>query len=258
MYYNKYIVSLNILFFNNLVWRMKLKENKFEKNLTLREKRIFGILSIVLFIIFSALLGWFIGRPMIKFVSDPEIFREWVDSHGFMGKLLFIGMVFFQVVIAIIPGEPLEIGAGYAFGAIEGTILTMIGITLGSALIFILVKKIGIKIVEVFFPLEKIRSLKFLQNSKKINFLTFIIFFVPGTPKDLLSYFIGLTDIKFSSWILIAAFARIPSIVTSTFGGNALGEQKYKAAIIIFTVAIIVSVIGWSFYKIICNIHNHK
>ena len=63
---------------------------------------------------------------MIEFVSEPEKFRLWVNSHGFFGKIAFVGMVFFQVVLALIPGEPLEIGAGYAFGAVEGTILTVI------------------------------------------------------------------------------------------------------------------------------------
>jgi len=235
-----------------------MKDYKFEKNLTLKQKRIFSIVSIFILIVFSAFVGWYIGRPMIKLVSTPDLFRDWVDTHGFTGKIIFIGMVIFQVVFAVIPGEPLEIGAGYAFGAIEGTILTMIGITIGSAIIFILVKKIGVKMVEVFFPIEKIKSLKFLQNTKRLNLLTFIVFFVPGTPKDLLSYFIGLTDIKFSNWILIAAFARIPSIITSTFGGSALGEQKYKFAIIIFIIAFLISLIGWVSFKILSDISSKK
>ena len=165
-------------------------------------------------------------------------------------------MVTFQVVVAIIPGEPLEIGAGYAFGAIEGTILTIIGITLGSIIIFSLVRTIGIRLVEVFFPIEKIRNLKFLQDTKKFKVITFLIFFLPGTPKDLLSYFMGLTDISFKSWLLIASFARIPSVITSTIGGGALGEQKYKTAIIVFIIAVILSVIGYLIYSFICKIHN--
>jgi len=235
-----------------------MKEKRIEERLTLKQKRLFGFISIVLLIVFVALLSWYIGRPMIRFVSEPEKFRHWVDSKGFLGKIIFILMVFFQVVIAIIPGEPLEIGAGYAFGAIEGTILTMIGITLGSLIIFWLVKTIGTRFVEVFFSLEKIKSLKFLQNNKRLNLITFIVFFVPGTPKDLLSYFIGLTDIKLRNWLLIASFARLPSIVTSTFGGDALGEKEYKSAIIIFLVALIVSFLGWSVYKIICYYHNKR
>lgn len=235
-----------------------MKHKNLEERLTLKQKRFFAVLCFALMAVFVGAICFFVGDPMIRFVSQPDKFRDWVSDKGFLGKLFFIGMVFFQVVIAVIPGEPLEIGAGYAFGAIEGTILTIIGITLGSIVIFWLTRHIGIRFVEIFFPIEKIRNLKFLQNNKKVNFITFLIFFIPGTPKDLISYFIGLTDIKFSTWVLIAAFARIPSIITSTVGGDALGEKKYIGAVIIFVLAAFVSIIGYLIYGFICKRHNGK
>ena len=124
---------------------------------------------------------------MIEFVREPERFRAWVDSSGFVSRVIFVGMVIFQLIIALIPGEPLEMGAGYAFGAVEGTILCIIGCVIGSALVFLFVRRFGVKLVEVFFPREKIRSLRFLQDSRRLNLLTFIVFFIPGTPKDLRS-----------------------------------------------------------------------
>lgn len=233
-----------------------MKQIDLESRLSKKQKQFFGVLTILLLILFTALLCIFIGRPLIQFVSSPENFRHWVEKSGFLGKVIFVLMVTFQVVVAIIPGEPLEIGAGYAFGAIEGTILTIVGITLGSIIIFSLVRTIGIRLVEVFFPIEKIRNLKFLQDTKKFKVITFLIFFLPGTPKDLLSYFMGLTDISFKNWLLIASFARIPSVITSTIGGGALGEQKYKTAIIVFIIAVILSIIGYLIYSLICKIHN--
>lgn len=235
-----------------------MKHKNLENRLSLKQKRFFAVLIFTLTLCFVGLLCYFVGDPMIRFVSEPQKFRAWVDDKGFLGKLFFVGMVFFQTVIAVIPGEPFEIGAGYAFGAIEGTLLTMIGITLGSILIFWLTRHIGIRFVEVFFPIEKIRSLKFLQNTKKVRLIIFLVFFIPGTPKDLLSYFIGLTDIKFSSWILIAAFARIPSIITSTMGGNALGERKYISAVVIFVISAIISATGYFIYGFICRRNEKK
>lgn len=226
-----------------------------EKRLTLRQKRIISVILTVLFLLFMGAVCWFIGRPMIRFVSEPEQFRDWVDSKGVWGRLIFIGMVVFQTVIAIIPGEPLEIGAGYAFGAFEGTLLCVAGFTLGSLIIFALVRTLGIRFVEVFFPIERIRSLKFLQNSKRLNIITFIVFFIPGTPKDLIAYFVGLTDIKLSVWMFIASVARLPSIVTSTIGGNALGGEKYITAAIVFAAALVVSGIGLLVYRAISKHH---
>ncbi|MBO5021442.1 MAG: TVP38/TMEM64 family protein [Clostridia bacterium] len=221
------------------------------EELTKKQKNIVGIAIFVLFLGFCGVVGFVIGKPMIEFVSRPEEFRAWVDSHGIFGRIAFIGMTVFQVVIALVPGEPLEIGAGYAFGAVEGTILCLIGIGLGGVLVFFLVKHLGIRFVELFFSMDKIKSLKILKKSKKRDTLMFLVFFLPGTPKDLLTYFAGLTDIKVSYFIFLTTLARIPSVVSSTVGGSALGVKSYIMAIIVFAVTLIISAIGWILYKII-------
>lgn len=219
------------------------------EELTLKQKKIISAIAFVLFLVFCGLVTWFIGRPMISLVSEPEKFRVWVDSKGIWGRLIFIGMVFFQVVIALIPGEPLEIGAGYAFGAIEGTLLCLAGIALGSLAVLFLVRRFGIRLLEVFFSTKKIKELKFLQNEKKRDLIIFIIFFLPGTPKDLLTYFVGLVDIKPSTFLLLITIARIPSVITSTIGGSALGVEEYKKAIIVFTLTALISALGILIYR---------
>ena len=227
---------------------MKIKYKR--ENLSLKQKKVISVFVIALFLIFCGLVGWFIGRPMINFVSEPLKFREWVKAHGIWGDIAFVGMTLFQVVIAFVPGEPLEIGAGYAFGAIEGTILCVIGITLGSIITFVLVRKFGIRFVEIFFDFNKIKNLKFMQNEKKLGLIIFLIFFLPGTPKDLVTYFVGLTDIKLSHFMLLVSVARLPSVITSTLGGNALGGEKYFTAIVVFVITAILSGLGMLCYNI--------
>jgi len=224
---------------------------KFKReNLTLKQKKVISFIVIMLFVLFCAVIGWFIGRPIIDFVSEPEKFRDWVKAHGILGDIAFIGMMLFQVVIAFVPGEPLEIGAGYAFGAVEGTLLCVIGITLGSIITFALVRKWGVRFVEIFFTFEKIKSLKFLQNEKKLGLIIFLIFFIPGTPKDLVTYFVGLTDIKLSHYLLLVSVARLPSVITSTVGGNALGGERYITAIIVFAITALLSGGGMVLYNL--------
>ena len=217
--------------------------------LTEAHKKKIYLFAIIVALIFIAAVGYLVGKPMIEFVREPERFRAWVDSSGFVSRVIFVGMVIFQLIIALIPGEPLEMGAGYAFGAVEGTILCIIGCVIGSALVFLFVRRFGVKLVEVFFPREKIRSLRFLQDSRRLNLLTFIVFFIPGTPKDLLSYFIGLTDMKLGTWLFITAVARIPSIVTSTVTGDALGLKDYQFALIAFGVTLALSLAGILVYR---------
>lgn len=229
-----------------------------DSHLSPKAKKIISIILIIIFILFFTAIAWFVGVPMIKFVKDPEQFRLWVDSHGFGGKLAFIGMQILQIVIAIIPGEPLELGAGYAFGAFEGLVLSFIGVVIGTAIIFALTRYLGVRLLEAFFSREKINSLKFLQNEKRLYLLVFILFFIPATPKDLLSYFGGLTKIKMHVWLLLTTFTRIPSIVTSTVTGDALGSQKYLFAIISAVVTLMISGCGLLVYRYIVKRKNAK
>ena len=226
-----------------------MKRRRERMQLTEAHKKKIYLFAIIVALIFIAAVGYLVGKPMIEFVREPERFRAWVDSSGFVSRVIFVGMVIFQLIIALIPGEPLEMGAGYAFGAVEGTILCIIGCVIGSALVFLFVRRFGVKLVEVFFPREKIRSLRFLQDSRRLNLLTFIVFFIPGTPKDLLSYFIGLTDMKLGTWLFITAVARIPSIVTSTVTGDALGLKDYQFALIAFGATLALSLVGILVYR---------
>ncbi len=226
-----------------------MKRKRERAQLTEAHKKKIYLFAIVVALLFIAAVGYLVGKPMVEFVREPERFRAWVDSSGFVSRVIFVGMVVFQLVIALIPGEPLEMGAGYAFGAVEGTILCIIGCVIGSALVFLFVRRFGVKLVEVFFPREKIRSLRFLQDSRRLNLLTFIVFFIPGTPKDLLSYFIGLTDMKLGTWLFITAVARIPSIVTSTVTGDALGLKDYQFALIAFGATLALSLVGILVYR---------
>lgn len=217
--------------------------------MNIKQKKVISIGAIVIFVIFSVGVFWFVGRPMLEFVSEPDKFRLWVNSHGIWGRFAFGGMMALQIVIAIIPGEPLEIGAGYAFGIFEGTLLCMAGALVGSIIVFSFVRYFGVKAVEVFYPKEKIQSLKIMKNKKKLNMLTFFFFLLPGTPKDLMTYVVGLTTMKLSTWILITGIARFPSIITSTIGGDALGMKNYQFAVIVFAITIAVSIIGIVVYQ---------
>ncbi len=215
-----------------------------------------AVLGIAAFLLLSVALFCLIGKPMLRFAGDAAHFRAWVDANGIWGRLAFVGMMMAQIVIAFIPGEPLEIAAGYAFGVVEGTLLCMLGAMLGGLAVFLFVRRFGTRLVEVFFPHEKINELRFLKNPKQRNLLVGILFFIPGTPKDVITYCVGLTDMPLFTWLLITTFARIPSIVTSTIGGNALGLKNYEFAVIVFAATLLISLIGILIYRKISRKNN--
>lgn len=226
--------------------------------MTEKQRKALWLAGFVIFLLFCGGVGWFVGRPMVRLADDPEAFRAWVDSFGIWGKMVFVGMVFLQVIVALIPGEPIELMAGYMFGAWEGTLLSMAGILLGSLTIFLLVRKLGVKMVQVFFKDKEIKRLSFLKDPKKSMVLTFVLMTVPGTPKDLLSYFVGLTSVKLWQWLLIVLVARIPSLVTSTVSGAAAGEENYLLAGIVFGITVLLSIAGLVYYRYLCKQQNEN
>ena len=199
-------------------------ENNSPSSPASRGKKIATAASIAAFVLLLVFLAVYVGGPFVKTLRDPAAFRTWVNARGLWGKVLFVGMTALQVIVAFIPGEPFELAAGYAFGAVWGTVLVWIGLVLGSTIVFLFVRKVGVKAVEVFFPRERIDSLKFLKDEKKLNAAAFLLFFIPGTPKDLLTYAAGLTKIRLLPWVLITSVARLPSIVTSTISGQRAGR----------------------------------
>ena len=218
-----------------------------------KHRKAAWIAAMVIFLVFCAAVTWFVGVPMVRLAEDPDAFQQWVDRFGIWGKLVFVAMVVLQVLVALIPGEPLELAAGYAFGAVEGTLLSMAGILLGSWLVFALVRRFGVKMVEVFFSDREIRRLSFLKNPKKTKVIVFLLMMIPGTPKDLLSYFAGLTKLSAAQWLSIVAVARIPSLVTSTVTGAAAGEERYVLAAIMLVVTLVLSGAGLLYYSRICK-----
>ena len=217
--------------------------------MTDRQRKAAGIGGILFLVLLSALLYWRVGIPLVKLASEPERFRQWVEGFGPWGKAAYMGLVVLQIFAAVIPGEPLEIAGGYVFGAVEGTLLCLLADAVGSTLVFLLVRKFGVKLVYLFFSEEKVKSLRFLQSSPRQTLLFLIVFMVPGTPKDLLCWFGGLTDMKLPVLILIAALGRLPSVVTSAVGGDALGTRSYGFAAAVFAVTLLVSLGGLILYQ---------
>ncbi|MEG1711380.1 MAG: VTT domain-containing protein, partial [Clostridia bacterium] len=193
----------------------------------IKSRRIIAIVSLVVVTVILGIFAYFIIKKFDLINGDIHKFKQLLESYGWKGKFVALGLQCLQVIIAIIPGELVEIGTGYVYGAVEGTLICLIGVTIGSVIIFILTKKFGVKLVELFFDIDKLNSFKFINSEKKLKRLVFILYFIPGTPKDMLTYFAGLTRLKLSEFILITMIARIPSILSSTIGGQYIGEKDY-------------------------------
>ena len=176
----------------------------------LKRKKLLSALGIGLFVAALAVAAALLWKPLVGFFSEPQNLRNWVERNALWSRLGFMLLTAIQVIVAVIPGEPFEIAAGYAFGALEGTLLSMGGIVLGSIAVFLFVRKFGLRAVRVFFPQEKIDKLRFLRDQKRLTRIAFLLFLIPGTPKDIMTYCVGLTNMKLSTWMVICTLDGSP------------------------------------------------
>lgn len=216
---------------------------KISKETKIKAATILSIVS-ALFVV-ATVVGVILMR---QYFTDAGPIRALVEQNYLLGALIMILVTALQVVVAFIPGELVEVAAGYVFGGLWGTIYVLIGAILGSVVAILLTRKFGLKLFYTFFPDTDLNSLPILDNPLQRNSLTFLLFLIPGTPKDMLSYVVGLTDMKIWQYLLLTTFARIPSIISSTIAGNELGESRLMVAIYIFAGIAIVSLIGYVIY----------
>lgn len=176
--------------------------------------------------VFAALtiLAW---KPLTGFAADPEALRLWVIDTGAWGVLVFGLLNALQVVFAVIPGGPFEIAAGYIFGVLPGTLLCDATMTIASTIVFLLVRKFGMAFVELFISRRQIESVHFLHDNRRLQPILFLLFLIPGTPKDVITYLAGLTSLPLGSWIFICFVGRFPAVLLTALGGSALGSAKY-------------------------------
>lgn len=223
---------------------------------TLKRKRIIAIISVAVLLALMGYITYLIWQIFKQNIDSPEAFKSYIDGFGVKGYLIAFGIQVLQVFVALIPGEMVEIGLGYAFGWVGGTLICLSGVAVASAAVFFATKKIGIKFVELFVDSDKINGLRFLNSEKKLDRTVFLLFFIPGTPKDLLTYFVGLTRMTMGRFLGITMVARLPSVLSSTLVGHQAVNERYVLSIIIFAATAAVSLAGLLVYnKLIKNKH---
>jgi uncharacterized membrane protein YdjX (TVP38/TMEM64 family) len=204
-----------------------------------------------LFITFLVIIGYLTlqyGPVITQLVSEPEAFREVIQSHGETGVLVFIAFQVLQIVISVIPGEVVQIAGGYLYGVWLGTLYLLIGLLIGSVLVFYIARLLGYPVLRAFIPQAKFDKFRVLLKSRKFDLIVFLLFFLPGLPKDLLTYVAGLTYVPPLKFFLLATGARLPALFGSVIIGANIQEQDYLTAALLMAGALFLFLVGY-FYK---------
>lgn len=178
------------------------------------------------------------GPGLWAFFTDGEAVRAWVDAQGALAPVAMGALVVAQIVVAVLPGEPVELAAGYLFGAWEGTLICLVGGLVGTLVVTALVRVLGTRVVRTFFSAEQLEGVAWLRDSARFEHLMLVVFLIPGTPKDVLTYAAGLTTCRWWRIAAIATVGRIPSIVTSTLAAGFASAGNWAAAGVTLVVTL--------------------
>lgn len=177
-----------------------------------------------------------------------------VRDAGPVGFLILLGLQFLQIVVAFIPGEVVQIAAGLLYGPWVGAIVILLGCVISSAFIFALVHKLGAPFVQSMVPTQYLDKFRKFESTGRLNIIVFILFLIPGLPKDVFTYLVPLTDMRMRTFLLLSNVGRIPGIVVSTYAADGLADGRFMESAIIFAVAAVIAVLGIVFRERIMKV----
>lgn len=208
---------------------------------------VINIILLIGFILLLVILSVKYSYQVYQLISEPDLFKDMVLAYGHANVLIFISFQVLQVVIATIPGELVQVAGGYIYGTWFGTLYSAIGIFIGYLIVFWLTRFLGYPLVKVFVPEKKFDKINNLIKSKRSDAILFILFFLPGLPKDFLVYIGGLTPVEPLKFFLIIMLARFPALFGSSFIGAHLEQENYLLAAIVTGLLVLLFILGFLF-----------
>jgi len=195
--------------------------------------------------VIAAFVGLYLGvRRYAPFVFDAQALRTWIAGFGVFAPLVFIFLQATQVVVAPIPGQVVALVAGYLFGPVYGTIYSLTGVLIGSAVAFSLAKRYGRSFVERVIADEVIdRFDAFVERVGVPGLFAFVI--IPGLPDDAICFLSGLTTWRLRTFIAVIAVGRLPAYVITVYAGGEFAGGRFRTGIALVAFVIVVSAVGY-------------
>lgn len=177
-------------------------------------------------------------------IKNPTMLKEVILSYGNFSILVFILMHVLQVVIFFIPGEFIQIAGGYIFGTFLGALLSGIGISLGSIIVYSICNSYGKPFVDKLILNKKVKFFRKILKAGSKKIVVFMFYLIPGIPKDALTYICGVSNISFRDFFIYSTLGRIPGIFISSFFGQKIEVWDVTSLITIGIITMVLSMIG--------------
>lgn len=224
--------------------------------MTTKQQKVLVLKGVVaaLLIALMFLLSWYgpqpfsvlgpLGGNLGKFYVRRRRLLRFLSSLGPYSAAIFMLMQALQIIISPIPGELTGVVGGYLYGVFFGFLFSTLGLTLGSWIAFELASIFGRPLVEKFVARSMLEKFHFLTTNAGA-IISFLLFVIPGFPKDYLCYILGLTGMNLVTFLIISTLGRMPGTYLLTMQGASIGSGHYETAIVIGAVSGLVVLIAF-------------
>lgn len=224
-------------------------------NLKKQENKKSVVISILKILLLAAIV---IGIPLYIYFFQKDWISQFKDFEDIISYLqrnkleaipIYIGIQAFQIIISVIPGQFFNLAAGYLYTFFPALLFSLIGAFIGTFVSFWLARLLGSDFVHLFFGKEKTQDYVKKLNSKKAYTIVFLIYLIPGVPKDLVSYAAGVSEMKLKPFMLLSLVGRSPGMMGSIMIGSMWNKGEYFGMIALCIIAVLAFILCIVFRK---------
>lgn len=222
-----------------------MSDNK-PKNNNSRITSLIKLLILITVVIVIPVYVLIVKGDFISLLKDPSNIKNlasFLEEYKTESIFIYLGFQILQIIISVIPGQVFQMAAGYLYGFFGGLALSLLGALLGSTIAYYLAVFLGRDSLGLFIKRDTLDLWVKRLNTKKAYIIIFLLYLIPGLPKDLIAYPAGISRINIKAFLLLSLTGRLPAMAASVLIGALYEDQSYTAMIIIAVFSIVLFLI---------------
>lgn len=205
--------------------------------------RAVGLLLLVLVMVIVTVSLWPVISSVFNDQGRENLIKN-IRNVGPLGVLMLLGLEFVQIVVAFIPGEVVQVVAGALYGPWIGALIILVGCVLSTWFVYEVVHRLGQPFVEEMVSTKHLSRFREFEKSGKLSVMVFVLFLIPGLPKDVFTYLVPLTSMPRREFLTLATIARSPGVFMSTFAASGLVKGNIVQSVVVFAIVGVVALVG--------------
>ena len=197
-------------------------------------------LALLLFIVVGIPLSIYWNHPeILEHFRSLEALNAFLDRYHTTGIFVYLFLQILQILVPVIPGQAMQLAAGYMYILPLALFLTILGIALGTIISFTMSRILGYDAMVLFFGQERMDEYVVKLNSKRSCLVIFLLYLMPGFPKDFICFAAGVSRIRLIPFLILSVVGRIPALTLSLMIGRMTRAGSYTGAIVVCVVAVV-------------------